>query len=366
MSSNETLLTPEYIIGRYFIRYEKMNNLLHYAFDGLEVNRVNIYIDLYSIYHSLFSRSYATTIAGYVTFTSHLINLCIHYRTYFRHLGIDTKIFLVSSYNIPKDSITVIPEYNHVMRDKLNNQIMSEMIGLNTGLLELICPYLPDIHFLKTEYESSVLMNTLIDRELSIEPTDTKGRPIQSIILSTDLYPTQLAVLKPNVSYIYPIKSYKGDNTLIISQNASSHALFDFWPVILRKYQNSSSYRSMGSLSPSNFMLLAALNRFPDRCLPLIYNITTSSKLISQVPGFDSMKLTPESLFDFIPVETLKVNPEVIINRYRVLDIQYQSILYSNSVESKTVHYENLSDNSAINLINDKYFKDNPIDIFRL
>jgi hypothetical protein len=101
--------------------------------------------------------------------------------------------------------------------------------------------------------------------------------------------------------------------------------------------------------------------------MPLIYNVSISCKLISQILGFDSIKLTPQSLFDLLPIESFNgVDLNLITNRYKVLDVQYQNILYSNSVESKTIHYENLEDNNAINLINDKYFRDNPIDIFRL
>ena len=358
------IITPDLIIGKYFIRYERLNSLLNYAYSGMEVNRVNIFIDLYSIYHTVFSRSDRTNITNYVSFTSQIINLCAHYRTYFRSLGIYTKIFLISSYNVPVDSIALVPEYNRIMRDKLKNKTVMEMVDLNTGLLEIICPYLPDIHFLKTEFESSVLISSIIEKEMYSENSKV---PIQSIILSSDFYPVQLTALLPNVSYLYPIKSYPNDNSMIIPPNTSSDAFQAFWSVILRKSSNSSSFNRVGSIAPSNYMLLAALNKFPDRCISLIYNVSTSCKLISQILGFDSIKLTPQSLFDLLPIESFNgVDLNLITNRYKVLDVQYQNILYSNSVESKTIHYENLEDNNAINLINDKYFRDNPIDIFRL
>jgi len=358
------IITPDLIIGKYFIRYERLNSLLNYAYNGIEVNRVNIFIDLYSIYHTVFSRSDRTNITNHVSFTSQIINLCAHYRTYFRSLGIYTKIFLISSYNVPIDSIALVPEYNRIMRDKLKNKIVMDMVDLNTGLLEIICPYLPDIHFLKTEFESSVLISSIIEKEMHSENSKV---PIQSIILSSDFYPVQLTTLLPNVSYLYPIKSYPNDNSMIIPPNTSSDAFRAFWSVILRKSSNSSSFNKVGSISPSNYMLLAALNKFPDRCMPLIYNVSISCKLISQILGFDSIKLTPQSLFDLLPMESFNgVDLNLITNRYKVLDVQYQNILYSNSVESKTIHYENLEDNNAINLINDKYFRDNPIDIFRL
>lgn len=365
MHRDDIVITPEYVLGRYFIRYDKLNELFHYAYNGMEVNRVNLFIDLYSVYHAVFSRSYRTTVKEYVALTSQIINLCIHYRTYFRHLGIYCKIFIISSYNIPQDSLQLIPEYNSIMVDKLKNKIIEEMVDLNTGLLEILCPYLPDIHFIKTDYESSVVMNHIINIENSI-PSEDKA-PIQSIILTSDLYPIQLAAQLPNVSYLHPIKTFKKDDSFIVPQNTLSDAKFQFWRAILRKFQNSFSYDRVGSISPSNFVLLAALNRFPDRCLNLLYNVSVSSKLISQVIGFDSIKITPQSLFDMVPREQFgEIDLDYIDRRYKVLDFTYQSILYNQSIESKTLHYENLEDSNAINLINDKYFKNNPIDIFRL
>lgn len=354
---NDIIITPENTIYKYFIKYSRLSELMHYAFNGLNVDSINIYIDLYSIYHTIFSRSLRTNITNYVSFTSMIINMCAHYRSFFKNLGVSTKIFIVSSFNIPRDSIALVPEYNYVMVDKLKNKLVGDMVDLNVSLLELLCPYLPDIFFIKTDYESTVVMNEIMNRE----------NPDQSIIISSDFYPTQLVALRPNVSYLFPLKGYNTDDSLVIPQNQHSQTFKDFWSVIARKFQNSLSFERIGSISPSNLMLLGALNRFPDRCFKTITNITKTTRLISQCYGFDSIKLTPQSLFDLIkPSEFKNIDQELLVNRYKTLDISYQSILYSQSIEFKTLHYENLEDSNAINMINNKYFANDPIDIFRL
>jgi hypothetical protein len=350
-------ITPESVMSKFFIRYEKFNEMMYFTFNGLNVNTVNIYIDLYSAYHSILSRSYTTTIKDYLAITSMSINLCAHYRAYFKSLGIATKIFIISSFNVPKDSIALVPEYNRIMIDKMNNGVMRDMINLNIELLELICPYLPDIHFIKTEFESSVIMNEIMNREL----------PDQSLIFSSDIYPAQLCALRNNVSLICPIKGFGTDNSFIIPQNTSVRAKETFWAGITRKFMNSSSFEKVGSFSPSNLMLLGSINLLKDRCLPNIYNINRSINLISRTYGYDSIKITPQSVFDYDTEGIISEENKILIsNRYNTLDISYQSILFNNSIESKTLHYENLEDNNAINIINDKYFANNPIDIFRL
>ena len=351
-------VTVESVLYRYFVRYDRLSELIYWGFKGSSDNTINIYIDLYGIYHTLFSRSYKTIISDYVSFTSLVINMCAHYRSFFKSIGVYAKIFLISSYNIPSDSLLLVPEYNKIMINKLQNTIVRDMVDLNTGLLELLCPYLPDIFFIKTNFESAVVMNRIMD----LENQDT-----ESLIISTDIYPIQLVAHRSKVSLLVPIKTYKGDESLLCPNNTHSEAKFSFWGGVIRKYLNSASFDKVGDISPSNLMLLASLNRFPDRCFNVMYNITKATRIISKIIGFDSIKLIPQSILEILDAKEFKnINMDLLLNRYRALDITYQKLLYDQSVESKTLHYENLEDNNSINLINSKYFANNPIDVFKL
>jgi hypothetical protein len=231
------------------------------------------------------------------------------------------------------------------------------MVELNLSLLELICPYLPDIHFLNTEFESSVLMNYLID----IEEQD-----VPSLIISTDIYPFQLCAMKDNVTLFWPRKLFKEDSSYVVCNKTHPEHFKSFWGGIERKMGKSVSYKRLGLISPSNLALLAALSRFPDRNIQTVTNISRASNLISALPGYREVMLIPDILFKLNPKSVKDLVFEDISKRFKALDINYQSLLFNESLESKSIHYENLNDPDAVQRINDKYFKDNPIDIFRL
>ena len=355
--NRDTVISVEEVVAKHFIKYDTLKLLVPYVYAGSTADHLNIYIDLYGMYHTLYSRQYMTTVNDYTSFTTLVINMCAHYRTYFKFLNVSTKFFLISSFNIPEFSVSQIPDYNKTMVEKLGNKYIGEMMELNLALLELICPYLPDIHFLKTQFESSVLMNYLIDIE---------DQSVPSLIISTDIYPFQLCAEKDNVTLFWPRKVFGDDNSYAICNKTHPEHSKSFWGAIERKLGKSVSYKTVGSISTSNFVLLAALNRLPDRNLQTIVNVTRASNLISALPGYREVRLTPDTLFELNQKGVKDLDYDTISKRYKVLDIHYQSLLFNESLESKSIHYENLNDPDAVQRINDKYFKDNPIDIFRL
>ena len=349
--------TIEDICHRYFIRYSRLDGAIPYAFSGAQGNQLIVFIDLYGLYRTIYSRSFRTQITDYVSFTSEMVNICAHYRAYFKKRGIKTKIFLISSFNTPSCIKAMIPEYNKTMDDKRSNKIISEMMDFNFNLLEILCPYLPDIFFLKTEFESSVLMYEIINRE---------KKP--ALIISTDLYPIQLCTELPNVAYMWPawIRNEKGeteDISPICPPIGHSEQNLSFTYIIRRKSGKSMSERARGVVIASNYMLLGALNQFKERDLvPQLLNSSTAAKIINETPGGLNNKLFPSDLAD-------KIDPElfdIIQRRFNALDIGYQLGIFNNSIEYHSLHYENLSDPDAVNLINSKYFRKNPLDLLRL
>lgn len=353
--NNDYVITVESIIYKYYVKYDTLNSLISFAYKGSDAKSINIYIDLYGLYHTLYSRHYTTTITDYVSFTVQVINMCAHYRNYFKYLNVHTKIFLISSTNTPIHSIESVPEYNNVMVDKLKNKAIADMMSLDTNLLELLCPYLPDIFYLSTTFESSVLINELINREGG-----------ESLIISTDLYPIQLCALRDHVSFIWPRKVYDGDISLICPPITHREHRNAFWSIITRKYGNSFTYEKMLPVATSNLALVGALNRFPDRNFKTITNITRAYNIITSTLGYNDNKLAPNTLFQLVPKLMKDLDPDILNRRYQALDLQFQSLLFNDTVEQKTIHYENLEDPEAVRMINDQYFKDNPIDIFRL
>ena len=357
---NNTRIPVEYIITRYFIKYQKMNELISFAFEGSKANCINIYIDLYGIYKTLFSRTYRTDISDYTAFTSTIINMCSHYRAYFKGLGVYSKIFLISSYNVPEMNTKFVAGYNKLFVEKLKNRQVGEMVELNSQLLEILCPYLPDIHFLKTNFESTVLMKHIIMKELSL------GNNNPNIIISTDLYPMQLCTEFENTCFIKP-KKLNGEDLSVITC-PKSHPMFEnsFWSVVCRERDTLISDVNTVSISSSNYMLLMSLSRFPERNLKSLIHFKAANKIISDIIGSQPIKLDINTLYDNSVELSAKIPKTILESRYKVLDISYQYLIFENSIEPNLVQYENLDDPTAVQLINSQYFEKNPIDLFRL
>ena len=375
MSNHNTgdyIVPIQYMFTRMMVRYDRLNEIIPKAFKGYKDTELNIFIDLYSIYRTMYSRGFHTDVKDYREFTVYLIDLCTHYRSYFKYIGINTKIFIISSYNTP-DHIT-LPGYNQDMHDKLKNKPVSDMVNTNVELLKILCPYLPDIHFLETKHESSVLMYELLVRGEVCRPT---------IILSTDIYPMQLTNLFDNVAYLYPIKDFGNDSSWIIYPKTHSQAKFTLWPIIMRKTHKIAREQTLMSLSPRNMVLLESLNSVNERNItPALLNLSSIADYIYEVIGEADILLQPEFLTEVHNVykndktnngtrgdekrEHLRSIIPIVRERYNALNVIYQDEYYRNSIEQMKLHYENLSDPQAVQIINDRYFSDNPIDILRL
>lgn len=342
-------------------RYEALDQLIPFAFQGYDSTELNIFIDLYSIYHTMYSREFRTIVNDYREFTVLMIDLCAHYRTYFRYIGVKTNIFLIHSYNVPKNILSEMPNYNKTMQDKLRNNVVKDMVTTNVELLKVLCPYLPDIHFIETEFESSVLMYELIQRE--------KRNP--SLIISKDIYPIQLTTLFDNVAYLYPQKRYSRetgpqDVSCIICPKSNKTHRESFWHVIAHKTGNIAREDIRGSLSTSNQVLIESMNLVKDRDIaPCIINISTSVKMIYDTITGQEIALTPDYLLS-IPKFKYTDDLPVIKKRFAALNVVYQYEYFRNSIEKIKLHYENLVDPHALEMINSSYFKDNPLDLLRL
>lgn len=356
--------TVEEIMIRYLIKYERLDQAIQYAFSAYDNARnINIYVDLFGLYRTIWSRSYRTTINDYMAFTSGAVNICGHYRDYFRRIGVASKIFLISSLNRPDSIISELPDYHSSMKDKLGNTVIGEMMHFNMDLLDLLCPYLPDIHFLHTNFESSVLINDLILRE---------GEQIPSLIITTDLYPLQLTYLHPNVAYIWPRKMFDKtqygwiDISPICPPISHPEYRKSFSYVITRKEGKTTSEEDRGYVSPSNQVLLQALNRFTERDLKTITNVKVASKIINESCLTPDQQLYIPDIKDKMIELGYGDKIELVEKRFKALDVRYQYMLFQESTEPSLIHYENFEDPEALNVINMTHFKDNPLDLYRL
>ena len=235
-----------------------------------------------------------------------------------------------------------------------------DMIDQNIQLMDILFQYLPDIHFIKSDFESSVVIHNIINKE------KMSGRNVPNIIISTDLYPVQLTTLWDDTVFIRPRKSLGEDESEIICPISHPEHENSFWRIVCHDKEEFSLNQNIVSITSRNFVLLSALNRFPDRNIRALVNFNKANKIIYSITNGADVKVKPDMLNSADDTLIAGVPLAIVDSRYKVLDVEYQSILYNESCEPLLLDFNNLTDNDAIQYINDNYFSNNPIDIFKL
>ena len=356
MNNDKGTVPVELLVTRYFVKYNRLDQLIPQAFKGSGENTINLYIDLYGLYKTIFSRSFRTDISDYTALIPAIVNMCAHYRGYFKAIGVYANIYLISSYNVTEINRKFVAEYNKTMMEKLGTSSIREMVELNLELLELLCKYLPNIYYISTNFESSALMKYLID----------KNPDIPNLIISSDIYPIQLTSEYDNTVFLRPRK-YNGKDlsTIVFPRNKPQEHFVSFWSLITGEREKLSLEQSSITVHTSNFAILEALNRFPERNLKSLMNITTANNTLMDVMGWKN-EITPQILFSMNKELELHVPKVLVEARYKVLNLDYQLNIFSNSIEPSLINLQNLNDPDAVNLINDRYFKNNPIDLSKI
>lgn len=358
MSEVDGRNTPmESIVYGSYVKIDRLSGLVYLAFGGTsmaDATELNIFIDLYSVLHSIFSSNYSVDISDQTSLASAIINMCAHYRSYFKTLGVATKFYLVSSWNCCDINMKFVPRYNADFISKLNIPMYNEIVNTNLGLLELLCPYLPGIYYIKSNrnYESSVIIGYLIEKI---------SNGVANLVITRDLYPLQLTYMYPKTALLFPIKAYNGDNSLIIPPNEHQSYKYVFWDVV--GYRRKIKANGLYNISPVNFSLYSALFRFPERYMLPIMSSKQAVDLITDLVGSEDIKISMQQLYQkyssILPVTNIE-------NRFNTLDIEYMLNYYRNDPESKSIKLQDLEDHGNVNMINSTYFEKNPIDLAKL
>jgi len=354
--NDQRKVSLDYIMARYMVKYTRLNQLIGTAFSNSNARSINLFIDLYGLYKTIFSRSYRTETNNYKAFISCLVNICGHYRQYFKNIRVYPRIFIISSFNTLEQTTKSIAGYNKTMMDKLMNKEVLDMVTINTELLNIITPYLPQIYYFHTNYESSALMNYIIQNYSNSN---------LNIIISSDLYPIQLCAYNSNTAFIRPLKSNGQDNSMIVCTNDNPIFRQSFWG-LLADIDTLSKSLSYTNLSPLNSGLLFALSRYPLRDLKSLVSTNEAIKYIDSIIQGEDIILNTDTLYRSIPDLVNKIPPSVLESRFKALDLNYQTLLYTNSMEKDLLEFKDLVDPESLSMINSKYFSEEPLDLYRL
>lgn len=358
MSDNRVFAVEQILYGS-FVKKDRLKTLVLETFSNTSIGsatELNIFVDLYSILHSIFSEHYRTDITDYTAVTSSMVNFCAHYRSFFRMLGVHTTFYFVYSNNCCALNRKFVAEYNNKYLEKVNIPVFRDMVNTNLDLLKILCPYLPDIHIITSDYnyEVGVVMANLIEKL-------NDGKP--NMIISRDIIPIQLTYLYPNTSYLYPLKSSKnGDQSMMIPINEKVEYRYKFWSLVSHVLH--CNVAKVSDISPINYPLFLAASKCPHRNLTAICTCLQSAKMIRNVVGSADVRVIPEQLLNSPILNGYPIAP--IYARMRALDITLQLPYFRNSPESTNLDFSNLKDDGTIHTINSQFFANNPLDLQRL
>ena len=352
------------IIYGSYVRMERLQQIVFETFANTsiaEATHLNVFIDLYSTLHPIFSEHYRVNIENYTDITSGIINMCAHYRKFFKGLGVHTTFYLVYSDNICDFNRKFVAGYNESHYKKSQIKMFREIVDTNLDLLNTICPYLPDIHFVKSiaNWESAVIISNIIE-------TLNDGSP--NLIISKDLYPLQVCALYPWTSYLYPLKFHGEDKSIMVPLNEKYNFRKEFWDLynyILYKFESKNANTAdLTPISPINMPLVAAITGFKNRNIVTTYKRSTAKKIILHInDGIDS-KIFESQLLSDEKVSKI-VNVQVLVQILKALDVTFALPYYKQDPESN-YKFINLQDNGSINMINSKYFEKNPLELNKL
>lgn len=346
------------IYGSY-TKKEVLRDLVYNTYSNSSIEtatNLKVFIDINSVIHALYSENNRIDFNNITDVSAGIINMCAHYRSFFRTLGVDTRFFLINSLNICDINQKFVANYNGEFLRKVSVCNTLNMINNNMSLLKVLCPYLPGIYYVDSEanYETAVIMAHIIEKI-------NDGNP--NLIISHDTYPLQLTALYPWTSYLYPSKYHSQDVSWMLPINEKYTYRDEFWTKIAAR--RNMNLDILKRISPINYSLFMACVAYKERNMPGVIAPIKAVKLIESIVGDADIKVLPNQILD---------NPEIsnqypvgiIDSRYKALDVQYILPFYNNSPEAKQLQFLDLDDAPTVNNIASKYYANNPLDLLKL
>lgn len=349
-------ITIDQILGSNYIKYERLVEMVNRAFVGSSANEVNVYIDLYSMLKQLYNNQ-IYDIDDYTKVTSNIINICAHYREFFRtRYRVESNYYIVYSKNTPYINSQFYPDYNMKNSQAFNsNKLVDDMIANNIELIETICPYLPNIHFIKGTFETSVIIYDLICRN-ELENDNPH------IVITKDPYAYQLVPMRDNITIFRPKKNKGMDISYYIN---NKNLLLAYLTERKVKITENSL-----TLSPKTLSLIMALSSVKERNIKSMLNINSAINMIYDaikdyklLNGYNS---DYDIIWNALDHKKIKVSQLNFTYRMKAIDIAFQHSIFINTPECKDIKLTNLYDPNAVKEINNKYFINNPLDLNRL
>ena len=354
--------TIEQMITGSFVRYNRLSKIINETYYGSQATELNLFIDLNSVLKQLYSidawsykYKHIYEIAGTV------LNMCGHYREFFKYIGVRTYIYLIYGLNCPSVNDTFVQGYNSkFINSYIKKPDITELINNNLYIIKLISQYIPGVYFFDIgNNEVSAMVDYLINY------TKSKEKGIENLVISKDILMLQL-VPEHNARILRPNKT-KDDGDL--SYISDMNNLIRRFCVEYRKGKEPEL-----NISPYFLQNLLTMTRLPERSIFGTTKISIPKAIHIIDQGVKNRFLnegilyTQSSMNTVLEAMDIQCNKVELDMKFKAINTHYQStfVLLIEKPEFKRLNFVDLEDPYSLKEIVSKYFDKNPVDLDRL
>lgn len=352
-------LYVEQLIAGSFIKYNRLGELIFKAFQGSNCTEINLFVDLNSVLKPMYSIDRWTYKSqGIYEIAATVINMCGHYRVFFKGLGVNSHIYIIYGLNCPTTNNTYVSGYNSkFLNSYIKKPDTTAVIEENLKVLNIMCQYLPGIYFFDIgDCEVSSMIDYLITT------TKSKERGYENIVLTKDVLALQL-IPEHDVRVLRPIKTKNGDESFI-TYNAN------LWPSFINLYRKDKDPQIR--ISNTFFQNVLAMTKVPERSMYAVFSVAKAIRTIDLAvrSGFlDGTKFYNQATLNTaLAAMDVQCNTVELEMRFRAINTHYQStyVLPIEKPEFKRLRLIDLDDAVSLREIASRYFAATPIDLDRL
>lgn len=355
MNNNFNGVVGDHLMIAHYVRYERLAELINAEFYNSNYNEINLCIDAYSMIKSIYGLQPYQFIDE-LSISSCIINACAHYRNFFwTRYNVTCKIYIV--FSRMEQSIAeakmFYPTYENIFTTEPNPS-MDALINKNLGVLEELCPYIPDVKFIHSKYEPGLVFGNIA--------TDV-SKP--TIIVSKDPWVLQVTANLFNAYILRPTKNNGQDISILIShKNVISYYLQ------MRK-TNTCAVLDPTIISPHHLSYMIAAAGFPERKLGKLHLLRTISNLL--IEAICKMYITHGIIVDIKSFNTeisnvsnIKLKTFDIECRFNAIGFNPCMLRYMMSPMIDNLDMINLHNPDQMKQINERYFSKVPLDLMAL
>jgi hypothetical protein len=346
---NDIKIKLDSILLGYYIKYDRLEELVKYSFQNVESNHLDIYIDLYDMLKGVYGREIYSD--KQFSIVSCVINLAAHYRSYFwtRH-RVTTRIFLVYGDCTLDSHKQFYPSFgDDSFRELLGYTNTLELVVGQLNMIKILCAYINEVYYVERKSNFALFAYSHIKQN----PT------IPSLVITKSKYSYQIPSMCSNVILFRPKKLNREDVSYPVLHQE----------VLMQNYNKIKTESTLGRLALINPELLSVmftLTGLQSYGVKALCNVSAAAKMVSDAITEMRIQNAYNSDADYIYNSLRDIekfcDPTSFKFRFNAIDLEFQYKLYAASPENIDVSwFINLNDPKTIQDINNKYFVNNPL-----